>query len=234
LTDGHSPTGYDVSGTLPGSDAPSTEELVLFVHDFHRGEQKVLEEFDRLAGNLASLNVGAPIVGYNWDSKFFPLKWQGIVDVARRNGLKLATFLEAFRAQSPESILRVIGHGLGCHIVLETLTELDRGTEIDSFDMLGPAVHPTAVSFDAEEGETAYGTQLEAHVGEVDNYYKRDDIELGIDVRLVEWYSALGLDGASGETATNYAEHDVTAEVEKHGTFFDIADGCLEDVVGRW
>lgn len=234
LTDGHTPTGYEVSGTVPGYNQSAPDELVLFVHDFHRDEQTVLTEFETLAGNFVSLGIDLPVVGYNWDSNFFPLKWQGIVDVARRNGTKLAAFLQAFRSQSPDTTLRVIGHGLGCQIVLEALTALDTQTTVDSFDMLGPAVHPSAVSFEAPNGDTAYGKQLESNVGQAHNWYKHDDIELGIDVRLVEWYSALGLDGATGETASNYAEYDVTFEVDKHGTFFDVEDGCLEDVVSCW
>jgi pimeloyl-ACP methyl ester carboxylesterase len=236
LVDGYTETGYDVEGTVPGYESESPEELVVMLHGYGQSVADGREIIDSAATGFASAGYDGPTVGYSWDSDFSQLNWWDTVDIAGRNGPKLAQFCRDYRGRNPETTLRVVGHSLGAEIVcnaVATLDEADADGVIDSVTLLGAAVDDEALSLDAGLLEDEYGPEIERRVDRCDNFYKTDDETLTGQYEFAEWDDALGAAGLEGEAPANFTDHQVDY-VAGHERYFEDADGCASAVVDTW
>ena len=237
LTDGHTETDYDVDGTVPGLSGGSPNELVVMIHGFSQTPTEAREDIIAPAADgFASAGYDGPVVGYSWDSDFPTLKWWEVVDIAERNGEKLAAFCRDYAAASPDTTLRVVGHSLGAEIVLRAIEALDDSGDhdvLDSVTMLGAAVDDEAPTVDFEPFEDTYGDEIERVVGRFDNFYKTDDGTLTGQYEFAEFDDALGASGIENHAPENYADHDVSY-VDGHETYFLDDGGCADAVVDTW
>lgn len=234
LTDGNTPTNYGVEGTVPGREGAAPDELVVQIHGFNWTPSAAAGQFETVAESTGRAGSSAPVVGYSWDSDNERLEWWPTVDIAERNGAKLAAFLADYREAAPETTVRLIAHSLGAQVAFsaaERLADADVTDAVDSLSLLGAAVDDEAASLGAFD-ET-YGHALQTAVGQVDNFYKTDDETLGGLYEFAEWDTALGRQGISGPAPDNYSERDVTY-VESHGDYYRYDSGCIQAVVDSW
>ncbi|MFT4956895.1 MAG: hypothetical protein ACI9PP_000079 [Halobacteriales archaeon] len=101
LTDGHSETGYDIEGTIPGYEGASPDELAIMVHGWDHDKQWAREDFHDTAVNLGKAGYEGELVGFSWDSKGEQYDWWAVNDIAERNGPELANFCESTESAIP-------------------------------------------------------------------------------------------------------------------------------------
>lgn len=229
-------TEYAVEGTVPGYEGDAPEELVVMLHGYGKDRSGAMEIVEGASEGFHSAGYDGPVVGYSWDSDFPQLQWWDTVDIASRNGPKLAGFCHDYRGRNPDTTLRVVGHSLGAEVVLNAVAALDEADAdgvLDSVTLLGAAVDDEAASLWAGPFEDEYGHELQRRVGRVDNFYKTDDETLTGLYEFAEWDSALGSSGIEGEAPDNYGDHDVSY-VDGHETYFEDEAGCASAVVDTW
>lgn len=258
LADGHRRYSFNTEGTIPGyTDDPPQKELAVFVHGFNNSPKNAKEIFDQVAEALQKNEYSQPLVGYSWDS-LGDARWYQGVDIAWRNGLKLANFLYEYKQRNPAVTVRLIAHSLGSQLVLSALGALERGDvpgldrnswthEIDSVSLVGAAVDRRAPllrgvmytrmgNYYTQSQNTPYGPVIEDVVGRFHNYYSDNDGILASLFRASELMSALGQKGANKAewTAFNFYDHDVTASVSGHSKYYRPGEGCMDQVVDDW
>lgn len=229
LTEGTSPTSYQVLGQVPGlTGGTCPSRLITFVHGYDKDEAGAAESF-----NIADESFADPVVGFSWDSEtgfwLSPINFWDATEIADRNGRKLAQFLVDYAGHCPGTGLHLVGHSLGARMVLRTVDVFDQqgGPTVDTIQLIGAAVEDDVLErFDLIK-------PVEAKVGQFVNYFNRRDGTLRwalfglLDIPL-------GQQGINGEMPANYREVDVTCCVgTNHRTpfYLDVAATLMNDVI---
>ncbi|WP_135826158.1 DUF726 domain-containing protein [Halorussus ruber] len=232
LTDGHTATDYDTVGDIPGwNTSSSPDEIMVSVHGWRNAPEDAPDHFATVKRSLRNNGYDAPVVGFSWDSDTSTDNWWPTTDIAERNGPKLANFLTDYAAQNPDTSVRINGHSLGARVVTECIKALNTwGVRdlLDSATLLGGAADNDSVAWDGE-----YGDDIAAAVGQFDNYWKSDDDVLNWAYSTGEFDSAVGEEGAEGDTPSNYADHNVDY-VPDHFSYHEPGDGCMAEVVAEF
>ncbi|QGA84385.1 hypothetical protein LC1Hm_4050 (plasmid) [Halomicrobium sp. LC1Hm] len=101
---------------------------------------------------------------------------------------------------------------------------------VDSVALLGGAIDNDAVQLNRRWGEA-----IEYSAGELYNYYSDNDAVLGQGYYAIDQTDAVGHTGIANpsEGPKNYADRDVTDDVQAHGDYDDADNevGVLDDVV---
>jgi hypothetical protein len=152
LISGHSPTGYNVVGEIPGWNTGSApEELVIFVHGVQNTPELAADNFVKTKRTLTEENGNDyqfPIIGYSWDSDVIPAPFYGdAIQIAKGNGPKLAQFLLDYKLKNPDTRIRVVTHSLGAQVIFKALESLHHNPEwnahsfkLESVTTMGAAV----------------------------------------------------------------------------------------------
>jgi len=234
----------EVEGSVPGlTDRSSPDDLFVMVHGFSNGPRKAARVFGATANSLDKYGVDGPVVGFSWDAGDEQGDWYAAVNIARLNGRKLAVFLAKYRRASPSTDVHLIGHSLGCQVLLSTARGLAAGgLRVANIALLGAAVDddaPTLGSADRApdhplgDNTTRYGRALGASADEVHNFHLRDDAVLNEEYVLVERNRALGTTTANGRTPPNYSDYPVPF-VDGHETYFTPnPSGCMANVKAK-
>jgi len=203
------------------------DELVVFVHGWNVEEAGARD--GAYTAELALENQGTyeTNVGFTWDSN---RDWWTAVDIAKKNGVKLAAWVtdHVDRGGDP---LRLIAHSLGAQVAMSAVNHLAAwGYEnvVESVSFVGAAVPDQSAST-----EDLYGSELQAAVYSVSNFYKTDDDVLNWAYQSAEWDTALGNEGIEDGLAVpyNYQEMDVSDIVPDHGSYYEPGEGCMAQVV---
>lgn len=228
LTDGNTGTNYEYAGDgIPGVHTAAGNELLVFVHGWNNDAEGGVCTFGEAAGTFATAGYDEPVVGFSWDADF---GWYNATEIAERNGAKLAAFTHAYKAANPGVTVRYVAHSLGARVALaavEALSQWGHRDDLASVALLGGAADDESVSM-----EGAYGADIEAAVGRLDNFWMDDDAVLDWAYGAVEWGDAVGNDGCDGTPPSNYTDHYV-GYVPSHFDYYK-ADGCIPDVVGTF
>ncbi len=228
LARGHSYTDYDVEGGFPEQE--DVDELMVFVHGWLANREAALGRMSMMEGALRKgSDYDGSVVAYTWDSdgRGHGLTWKQGIEIARRNGGKLAQFTHDYREEHDVPV-RYITNSLGAIPALESLRVLQRSGEedvVESVSMLGAGVDSGGV---ARGGRYYKGVRDSAK--QVHNYWIRHDGTLNEYFRFAEMTDALGGTGANGETPENYFDHNVN-HVPDHFSYFRKGHGCIEQVV---
>ncbi len=228
---------YETRG-VPGMEGDASDEVALFVHGWLIDDADADTTFGIVRDTLRAVSYDAPLVGFEWDADqvYWFDDWYPSVEIARRNGGKLARFLADFRRANPDTAVRVIGHSLGTAVVLAALESLaaddhptgDWDGVVESVTLLGAALDdeaPTAV------GE--YGEAVETRADEIDNFHTTADERLARGYRSVAFDDPLGTVGADGPTPTGYEDHRA-ASVRDHLDYYRQGVGVLDAATAEW
>ncbi|MFH5798157.1 hypothetical protein [Haladaptatus sp. CMAA 1911] len=234
LTAGHTRTGYDTTGDVPGVDTACVDELTVFIHGWHKSgdtpEQNAKDKFLSAKNNLEAAGYGGALVGYSWDNDAgggADYGWGEAQTVAQNNGVKLAQFAVDLKYYCPNVTLRFASHSLGAQVLLSSLRSLDvtswwtdRGYAVDSVHMLGAAQDNEAPTTEWMDTYNAISNQTTATF----NYHNTADDVLQWVYNTIEFDQALGETGyEDGNTpAPNYVEYDATSQVgNDHSNYLD-------------
>lgn len=214
LVKGQTGISYELRGPIPGTGGlPCAEELVVIVHGYDNSPDTALSNFCKARASLRQNGYAGAVIGYSWDSdtRTGAFGFDDAKANAVRNGPKLARFLLDLKSRCPDTIVRIVAHSMGSRVTLEAILDLASrqpapGWRIDSVHLLGAAVDNEEVQTDAR-----YGAAIEAAVGNLYNYYNRED-----DI-LSNLYMSQEADQALGENdiedpdkaPANYASRDV-------------------------
>jgi hypothetical protein len=235
LTAGHTQTGYDTTGDVPGVDTGCVDDLTVFIHGWHKSggdaEQNAKDKFLSAKNSLEGAGYTGTVIGYSWDndvdSDSWNYGWGTAQDVAQKNGVKLAQFAVYLKYYCPNTTLRFVSHSLGAQVLLSSLRSLDvsswwdnHGYEVYSVHMLGAAQDNEAPTKEWMDTYNAITNETTATF----NYHSEED-------DVLEWiYNSYEVDQALGETgyedgntpAPNYVEYDATSQVgDDHSNYLD-------------
>lgn len=215
-------------------------ELAVMVHGLRNTTSDAARKFVIAKDRLRELGYGHPVVGYSYDSNTAgassasPEKRARAaavgVRIAEQNGPRLAAFVRSFKASSPATRVRLLGHSLGSQVIFSALTDLaGRGSgrhPVESVHLFGASVPASAPS-----AGSAYAAALAAAVrSSVTSYYAPTDEVL---LEAAGWQGGeegkeeggkggpgprpgdpLGLRGAHGRAVAKYRQ--VEARPENH------------------
>lgn len=206
-TDGNSRTDYD----LAGDSLPSEDELLVHLHGWQNDQSCGIDSIELAQDGYDEASHGGDVSGLAWDSDY---AWWNAKEIADRTGPKLANFLTDYKAQNPETTIRLQGHSLGAKLLCETLAALDENGE---HDVVTSALFFAGAVVDEELSMSgAYGPAIENTVEHAENYWDADDSVLNWAFSTYEWSWAIGNNGCNGTPPTNYTDHEVTAAVDAH------------------
>lgn len=218
------------SPDVPTRDVPDTSELALYAHGW-MGRNTSDDQAHSYATALEAEGYTEPVVSVTWDSN--TLNFWGAERNATTAGERLAEWVRSYRADKPETTIRLAGHSLGGRLSLATLEALGGDEVIETVSLLGAAVDDDSTCV----GED-YGDGIEASAGHVYNYHSRNDAIVCGLYGLTTFGSGVGCDGAEcggwfrdGETPENYTDRDVTDKVDGHCDFPLPDAGCVDQVV---
>ncbi|MDZ7688916.1 MAG: alpha/beta hydrolase [Halobacteriales archaeon] len=230
LEDGHDETDYGTVGEIPGftgEDEPP-DEVVVFVHGWLSNEEAALGRMSLLRYSLEKNGYKHPVVGFTWDTDQTVVEWESGKIVARWNGPKLARFTADYAKRNPDTKIRYVSNSLGSQPVFEALRTLDdAGYEdiVESASIMGGTVPSGSVTLDGR-----YGDGIQNAVGDVYSYRTPGDVTLCTYYEMAEGTSAVGCEGAKGETHESYHDRCV-GYVPDHFSFMLPTMGCIEEVV---
>lgn len=228
LAEGVAKTDYDFGAEW--DDLEESDEIVVWVHGMDVGIEDAREEAERNQDSLRSTDSAVSLVMFNWDSHRPEGHDHLVMEVAARNGPKLAQWIEDFQ-RAHERPLCLIGHSLGSMVVFEALKHLDqsgRETSVSKVVTLGPGVEASVVQMEAP-----YGQGIESVAETYQTYYRTDDGILEWIEGATGWDGSLGRTGAAdvSKTPENYEEIDVTEEVAGHFDYNNPENGLLTSIL---
>lgn len=235
LTDGHTATGYDTDGSVPGVDTGCANDLLVFAHGWTKTatDEEATEaaeaKFEHADSSLGGAGYGGTVVGYSWDNNKgggADFGWGEAKNIAQQNGSKLAQFCLDYKYRCGGT-LRLASHSLGAQVVFSTLRVLsstpswnDHGYRIESAHFLGAATDNETPTREDMASYNAVANETRATF----NYYSHEDDILEWIYNSYEFDQALGETGAeSGNTpAPNYTDFDATTQVgNNHSGYLD-------------
>lgn len=241
LADGYTEYGFDTERTIPGyTTEDSPDEILVWPNAWQKPRESITERFPQYQDSLDQAGYDAPSIVFEWDSNdsLIPGIWQENLALwrvttykATQVGKKLGQFLKEYRAQNPETTIRLTGFSLGAQVALSAIKSLDdRGWEgeIDSLALMGGAVQNDTVALGGE-----YGPACESLLGELDNFYKSNDQALNGLFTVAGGNPAIGQAGITGTAPDNYEQHQVDY-VDAHDYYWSYEKGCIEAVVDEW
>ncbi|MFL6426523.1 MAG: hypothetical protein ACJ71R_23435 [Nitrososphaeraceae archaeon] len=114
LSSSHNIGDYEYSNVpgFSGNSYPDNNELAIYIHGVWIGQTSAKEQLDRIKLSLNANGYNIPVVGFSWDSNtgINASGWAIAKFIANQNGLKLAKFISDFKANCPNSNIRIIAH----------------------------------------------------------------------------------------------------------------------------
>ncbi len=190
LTAGHTQTGYDTTGDVPGVDTSCVDDLTVFIHGWHnrvatpyRKRRTSSSQRRTISTRRATTETSSATRGTAMRAVGVDFGWGTAQDVAQKNGVKLAQFAVYLKYYCPNTTLRFASHSLGAQVLLSSLRSLDvtswwndGGYEVYSTHMLGAATDNEAPTTEWMNTYNAVTNQTTATF----NYHRRGGRRAGM------------------------------------------------------
>ena len=237
LTKPRNALGYDVIGDVPGfNDKTSPKEIVIYVHGWNNNEDTAKKNFNLFQEALGkkSKNLAKNVIGFSWDSNTGMGDYGDAKKIAKLNGPKLAQFILDYHSESENTKIRIVGHSLGSQVILNAIQHLHNNQEstdkiITTVDFVGASVNDGAIAMTPG----GFGKAISKVVGQLNNYYNRDDPALDLYYLVEKDQKALGDEGVKTKIILppNYNQYDVTSKVKYSHNAYNKA---IVDIVNNW
>ncbi len=110
------------------------KELVIMIHGFRNDNAGALDKALLAKKRLRKLGYRHPVIGFSYDSNTVGAYSKNCQEhalavgqiIAKKNGKNLGTFIEDFKAGSPDTEILLMGHSLGSQVILSTMSYLAR------------------------------------------------------------------------------------------------------------
>jgi hypothetical protein len=188
-----------------------SKELTIMIHGLQNDRAGAVAKVVLARNRLHKLGYSHPIIGFSYDSNttgshsIIHAKHALEVGqiIAKKNGRNLGKFVEDFKATSPKTKIRLMGHSLGSQVILSTVEYLAKKREnlgiIDSVYFFGASITEDVPS------SKKFGKILEniIHKKIINHYAPTDDVLYWSD-KMGYVRGSLGLNGASGKPISKY------------------------------
>ncbi len=192
-------------------------EIVVVVHGLRNDEAGALAKFRMVQGRLRKLGYVHPVAGYTYDSntrgahakktELRALRTGQII--ARKNGRVLARFMADFKARSPGTRMRLVGHSLGTQVIQEAIAHTAGRGAIESAHLFGASID---ARFPCPK---KHGGAIQRAIHHrITNYYAPSDDVLLYASAGGAVKRPLGLDGAAAGAVPKYRQ--VRASPKNH------------------
>ncbi len=201
-------------------------ELAIMIHGLRNDSRGAADKVEIARGRLAELGYRHPVVGLSYDSntrgahlaRHARRALAAGQRIAAKNGRNLSLFVEDFRAASPGTRIRLLGHSLGSQVILSTVERLarrpgNRGA-IESVHLFGASIPSGVPSSPGHSGNLGLVV-----AGEVVNYYSPADEVLSAAGGAGLAWPPLGLRGASGRAMPRYRDVRVVPENHRFASY---------------
>ena len=190
-----------------------SKELTIMIHGLRNDNAGAIAKVILAKNKLKKLNYLHPVIGYSYDSNttgahLIKHAKRSLVTgqvIAKKNGRNLGKFIEDFKANSPSTKIRLIGHSLGSQVILSTLEYLAKKKKnsgiVESVYLFGASIT------DDVPASKKYGKILQDIVNtKIVNHYAPSDEVLGWADKEQFVKSPLGLNGAIGKPISKYSQ----------------------------
>ena len=189
------------------------KEISIMIHGLRNDKTGAVNKFEIAQRQLHKIGYPYPVIGFSYDSntKGAHLKKSELRSlrvgqkIAQKNGHNLARFLIDFKAKSPKTKFRLLGHSLGTQVILSTVEKLAHSPKnknlIESVHFFGASISAKVPS------SKKYGSKLQHIInGKIVNYYAPSDevLQYAHDGDAVK--NPLGLNGSIGKTISKYRQ----------------------------
>ena len=190
-----------------------SKELTIMIHGLRNDNAGAIAKVILAKNRLRKLGYVYPVVGYSYDSnttgahlmKFAKRSLMAGQIIAKKNGCNLGKFIEYFKASSPGTKIRLIGHSLGSQVILSTLEYLSK--KKNNFGIVEGVYFFGASITDDVPSSKKYGKILQNIVTKkIVNYYAPSDEVLGWADKEKFVNGPLGLNGSTGKPVSKYRQ----------------------------
>ncbi|MDH3764818.1 MAG: TMCO4 family protein [Nitrosopumilus sp.] len=189
----------------------NSKEFTVMIHGLRNDNAGAVAKIGLAKNRLHELGYGYPVIGFSYDSNVTGahlVKHAKHVlavgqTIAKKNGRNLGKFIEDFKAVSPGTKIRLMGHSLGSQVILSGLEYLSKKKQnrgiVEGVYLFGASITEDVPS------SKEYGKILEntVHKKIVNHYAPTDEV--------LNWANSgkfvkgpLGLNGAVGKTISKY------------------------------
>ena len=189
-----------------------SKEITIMIHGLRNNPPGALAKFVIAKRRLAQLGYKSPVVGYSYDANTYGIQYktralQALhtgVTIANKNGKNLAKFVIDFKAKSPCTNIRLMGHSLGAHVIQSTIKNLAKNAKnmgiIESVYLFGGSIPDDALS-------STNGFAMQKIVAKkIKNYFSPYDDVLREAYELNWVPTPIGYRGARGKTVSKYTQ----------------------------
>lgn len=187
------------------------KELTIMIHGLRNDNPGAIAKAVIAKNRLQRLGYKFPVIGYSYDSnttgahliKHAKRALATGQKIARKNGRNLSLFLQDFKAKSPQTKIRLIGHSLGTQVILSTVEYLSKNSKnkgiIESVYFFGASITEDIPS------SKKYGKLLDKIISKkIINYFSPHD-EVLFEANTQKFVKGpLGLNGATGKPISKY------------------------------
>ena len=188
-----------------------SKELTIMIHGLQNDRAGAVAKIVLAKNRLKKLGYSYPVIGFSYDSNttgsssIIHAKHALEVGqiIAKKNGRNLGKFIEDFKATSPKTKIRLIGHSLGSQVILSTVVYLAKKRQnfgiIDSVYFFGASITEDVPS------SKKYGKILQNIIHKkIINHYAPTDAVLYWSDNMGYVKGPLGLNGAIGKPISKY------------------------------
>ena len=188
-----------------------SKEITITIHGLRNNNAGALDKVVLARKQLRKLGYLHPVIGYSYDSnttgahlaKHAKHALAVGQKIAVKNGRNLGRFIEDFKASSPKTKIRLMGHSLGSQVIQSTIEYLAKRKQntgiIEAVYFFGASIPGDSPS------SKKYGKIFQSIVNtKIINYYAPSDEVLlwASNEKYVD--APLGLDGAVGRSVKKY------------------------------
>ena len=190
-----------------------SKELTIMIHGLRNDNAGAIAKVLLAKNKLKKLGYSYPVIGYSYDSNttgahlLKHVKHSLAVGqiIAIKNGTNLGKFIEDFKANSPNTKIRLIGHSLGPQVILSTLQYLAKKKKnigiVESVYFFGASITNDVPS------SKKYAKILQDTVNtKIVNHYAPSDEVLSWADKEKFVKGPLGLNGATGKPISKYRQ----------------------------
>jgi len=191
----------------------NSKELTIVIHGLRNNSSGALSKFIIAQKRLKNLKYSHDVIGFSYDSNTYGIQYNthsihalnvGII-IAQKNGKNLAKFITDFKNKSPSTKIRLIGHSLGTHVILNTIIYLAKQSKnngiIESVHFFGGSIPNDSLQ------PKNFGNYAKNVIrSKIKNYYSPFDEVLAIADDKNWVITPIGYKGAVGRTISKYSE----------------------------
>ena len=203
-----------------------SKELTIMIHGLRNDNAGAIAKVMIAKDRLRKLGYFFPVVGYSYDSNttgahLIKHARHALATgqlIAKKNGRNLSLFIQDFKAKSPKTKIRLMGHSLGSQVILSTIEHLSKNHQnkkiLESVYFFGASITKDVPS------SKKYKKLLDMIVSKkIINYFSPYDEVLSWSDKQKFVKGPLGLNGATGNTISKYRQKSVKPKNHRFASY---------------